>query len=184
MRATCRPPRRPASQGGEPPRTRDALLTSRAGLRVVLQVEEVTLALTHMLGSMCAVFPAALPFACGSDGGRSNRVAIRSRSGRGLCRVMIDNGAECAIVARNCWVRLPGHAGPRPVRGVSGSVSTRGQTSRHVSNPLARGYDGRYANCTAVHSRVGQGRESGDACRSRSTGNRIYCPARSLLACV
>ena len=152
VRAKGQPPCRPASQGGGPPRTRDALPTSRAGLRAVLQGGEVTLALTLILG-ISAELPATLPFARGSGGGRNTRVGICSRIGRGLCRVMIDSGAVCAIVARNCWVRLPGHAGPRPVRGVSGSVSTRGQTSRHVSNPLARGYDGRYANCTAVRSK-------------------------------
>ena len=53
LRATCQPPRCPASQGGAPPRTHDALPTSRAGLRVVLRGEEesrLTLALAFILG--------------------------------------------------------------------------------------------------------------------------------------
>ena len=73
------------SQGGEPPRTRHALPTSRAGLRVVLQGEEEsrpTLALAFILGHV-VVLTATLPFACGSDGGCSNRAVIRSRVGRG-----------------------------------------------------------------------------------------------------
>ena len=141
------------------------------------------MALALILG-ISAELPVTLPFACGSDGGRITHVGFCSRIGRGLCRVMPDSGTVCAVVARNCWVRLPGHAGPSPVRGVSGSTSTRGQIHRHVSSPLARGCDGRCANRTAVRSRAGQGRESGDASRSRSTGDRIYCPARRLLACV
>ena len=131
MRATCRPPRRPASQGGEPPRTRDALPTSRAGLRVVLRVEEEscpTLALAF-ISDHVAVLTAPLPFARGSDGGSANRVVIHNRVGRGW---ELGNAIMSAV----------------------------------------------------IRSRVGQGRESGDASRSRSTGNRIYCPARSLLACV
>ena len=54
VRATCQPPRCPASQGGEPPRTRHALPTSRAGLRVVLRVVRrrscLALALAFILG--------------------------------------------------------------------------------------------------------------------------------------
>ena len=52
------------SQGGEPPRTRHALPTSRAGLRVVLQGEKEsrpTLALAFILGHV-AVLTATLPF--------------------------------------------------------------------------------------------------------------------------
>ena len=72
---------------------------------------------------------ASLPFACGIDGGCSNRVATRNRVGR----------------------------------------------RRELGNAI---------RSVVILSRVGQGRKSGGACRSRSTGNRIHCPARSLLACV
>ena len=72
-------------QGGELPRTRHALPTSRAGLRVVLWGEEecrLTLALTFILGRV-VVRTACLPFACGRDGRCSNRAATRNRVGRG-----------------------------------------------------------------------------------------------------
>ena len=88
----------------------------------------MALALALILGDVF-VRTAHLPFARGSDGGRSNRTVIRSRAGRGW---------ELGDVSRSA----------------------------------------------VILSRVGQGREPGDVCRSRSTGNRIYCSARSLLACV
>ena len=104
---------------------------SRAGPRVVLQGEKESrpaLALAFIPGH-AAVRTACLPFACGSDGGCSNRVATRNRVGR----------------------------------------------RRELGNAI---------RSVVILSRVGQGWESGDTSRSRSTGNRIYCPARSLLACV
>ena len=61
------------SQGGEPPCTRHALPTSRAGLRVVLKGEKESrppLALAFALGRV-GLLTATLPFACGSDGGSS-----------------------------------------------------------------------------------------------------------------
>ena len=73
------------SQGGELPRTYDALSTSRVGLRVVLRGEEesrLALALAFMLGHLF-VLTTTLPFVCGSDGGCSNRAVIRNRVGRG-----------------------------------------------------------------------------------------------------
>ena len=110
--ATCRPLRCPVSQGGESSRTRDALPTSRAGLRVAL---------------------------CREEGG-------------------------CQSLA---LVFIPGHFLVR---------------TAHL--PFARGSDGGCVNRAVILGRVGQGWEPGDASRSRSTGNRIYRPVRSLLACV
>ena len=86
------------------------------------------LALAFILGHV-VVRTASLPFACGSDGGCSNRAVTRNRVGRG----------------------------------------------RELGNAI---------RSAVILSRVGQGWESGDASRSRSTGNRIYRPVRSLLACV
>ena len=131
VRATCQPLCRPASQGGGPPRTRDALPTPRAGLRIVLRggkESRPALAFAFIPGH-AVVLTASLPFACGSDGGCSNRAVTRNRDGRG----------------------------------------------RELGNAI---------RSAVILSRVGQGWESGDTSRSRSTRNRTYCPARSLLACV
>ena len=83
---------------------------SRAGLRVAMCCEEEsrpTLALTFISG-LSVVLTAHLPFACGSDGGCSNRAVIHTRVGRG-----------------------------REVGGASRSGSTENRIYRHVSSLLA-----------------------------------------------
>ena len=87
----------------------------------------MALALAFILGPV-VVLTTTLPFACGSDGGCSNRAVTRNRVGRG----------------------------------------------RELGNAI---------RSAVILSRVGQGWESGDASR-RGTGNRIYRPVLSLLACV
>ena len=83
--------------GGEPTCTRHALPTSRAGLRVVLQGEKESrpaLALAFIPGH-AAVRTASLPFACGSDRGRSNRAVTRNRVGRGR---ELGNAIRSAVI--------------------------------------------------------------------------------------
>ena len=63
------------------------LCGSRTSFRVVLRGEEEsrpTLALFAFILGLSVVFTATLPFACGSDGGCSNRADVHISVGRGL----------------------------------------------------------------------------------------------------
>ena len=121
------------SQGGEPPRTRHALPTSRAGLRVVLLGEKEsrpTLALAFVLGHVF-VCTATLPFARGSDGRCSNRTVVRSRVGRGGsdgrdANIYVTCVTETALYEQNgvpARSRPGSHDAPRPARARSPRVA-------------------------------------------------------------
>ena len=106
--------------------------SSRAGLRVVPQGEKescMALALAFILGPV-VVLAATLPCACGRDGGRSTRVGICSRIGRGWkCGVAsrsVNSGdrschrrAVLCLVKGNCRVSASGSG---TLRGAAGSI--------------------------------------------------------------
>ena len=139
------------------------------------------MALTLILG-ISAELPATLPFACGSDGGRSTRVGICSRVGRGwklgVASRSVSNGdriyrlraALCLGEERFPALALaliPGHF-----------------AARTAPLPFAHGSDGGRNNRAIIRNRVVRGWELGAASRSSSTGDRSYRPASSLLAYV
>ena len=80
---------------------------------------------------------------------------------------------------------IPGHAAVRTACLPFACSSDGGFSNRAVTrNRVGRGRElGNAIRSAVILSRVGQGWESGDASR-RGTGNRIYRPVLSLLACV
>ena len=125
------------SQGGEPPRTRHALPTSRAGLCAVLLGEKescVALALTFVLGRV-SMRTACLPFTRGSDRGCSSRSDGRC-SNRAVTRNRVGRRRELGSAIRSAVIIS--RVGQGWESGdVSGSRSAGNRSHRPVRSLLA-----------------------------------------------
>ena len=128
------------------------------------------------------VFPASLPFACGSNGGRSTRVGICSRVGRRWESGVASRSSNTGDRTYRRRIALCFEGGSCPTLALAfilGRVVTR-----TAPLPFTRGSGGGRNNRAILRNRVGRGWGLGAASRSSSTGDGIYRPASSPLAYV